>query len=307
MSPSGSMPAPALLAPGLAATRRRAVVGAPLGARLGTALRAASERGAACVQRGCPGSSYVRGRAVGLSGAPAARPGLAGLGRSARRGGCRPSGRDDGCAVSADDSATVDRSPSNQGIGWPISASMAPRERVSSGATSVKAVPRPAGAAGAADPVDVILGMMRHVEIEDVADRRDVEAAGRDVAGDQQGGLAVAEGIQGRGARPLVHVAVEGGRVEAVADQRLLQQGDVALAVAEDDAVLEFRLAADQVAQALALGMPLGAGGDQALRDRRGRGGGPGDLDPLRDCAGTCRPAARSPAAWSRRRTGSAG
>ena len=42
-----------------------------------------------------------------------------------------------------------------------------------------------AGAAGAADAVDVIVGVMRHVEIEDVAHRRDVEAARGDVGGDQ--------------------------------------------------------------------------------------------------------------------------
>src|SRR5262245_29384498 len=41
-----------------------------------------------------------------------------------------------------------------------------------------------AGATGAADAVHVIVGMIRHVEIEDVADIRDVEAARRDVGRD---------------------------------------------------------------------------------------------------------------------------
>src|SRR5690606_25586320 len=41
---------------------------------------------------------------------------------------------------------------------------------------------RHAGAAGAADAVDVILGVQRHVEQKDVAEPRDVEAPGRHVA-----------------------------------------------------------------------------------------------------------------------------
>ena len=50
-----------------------------------------------------------------------------------------------------------------------------------------------AGAAGAADAVDVIVGVMRHVEIEDVADRGDIETARGDVGRDQHGDIAVAE------------------------------------------------------------------------------------------------------------------
>ena len=42
-----------------------------------------------------------------------------------------------------------------------------------------------AGAAGAADAVDIVVGVMRDVEIEDMADGGDIEAAGRDVGGDQ--------------------------------------------------------------------------------------------------------------------------
>ncbi len=51
--------------------------------------------------------------------------------------------------------------------------------------------PAAAGAAGAADPVDVILGVDRDVEIEDVAEALDVEAAGRDVGGDQEADLVL--------------------------------------------------------------------------------------------------------------------
>src|SRR4051812_4393981 len=50
-----------------------------------------------------------------------------------------------------------------------------------------------AGAAGAADTVDVIVGMDRHIEIDHVADGRNVEPAGGDVGGDQQRRFALAE------------------------------------------------------------------------------------------------------------------
>ena len=49
----------------------------------------------------------------------------------------RGAGYDAFTMTAAEESATVDRSPSSHGIGWPISASMAPRERVSSGPTRV--------------------------------------------------------------------------------------------------------------------------------------------------------------------------
>src|ERR1700750_2255798 len=55
---------------------------------------------------------------------------------------------------------------------------------------------RGAGAArapGAADAVHVVVGMVRHVEIEDVADGGNVETAGRDIGGHQQRNVALAE------------------------------------------------------------------------------------------------------------------
>ena len=41
------------------------------------------------------------------------------------------------------------------------------------------------GAAGAADAMDIIVGLPRHVEIDDMADAFDVESARRDVGGDE--------------------------------------------------------------------------------------------------------------------------
>ena len=87
--------------------------------------------------------------------------------------------------------------------------------------------------------MDVIVGMMRDVEIEDVADRRNIETARGDVGGDQQGHFVLAELLERRRARGLVHVAVQRDRGKAVADQRAMQRRDLALAIAEDDRVLE--------------------------------------------------------------------
>ena len=49
----------------------------------------------------------------------------------------------------------------------------------------VKDLPERPARAGAADAVDIVLGMDRHVVVEDVADVGDVEAARRDVRGHQ--------------------------------------------------------------------------------------------------------------------------
>ena len=71
--------------------------------------------------------------------------------------------------------------------------------------------------------MDVIIGMMRDVEIEDVADRRDIEAARGNVGGDKQSDFILAELLQRRRAGGLVQIAVQCGRVEAVADQRAVK------------------------------------------------------------------------------------
>jgi len=50
-----------------------------------------------------------------------------------------------------------------------------------------------ARASGASDAVDVIIGMVRDIEIVDVAYRGNIEAAGRDVGSDQHWNLTLAE------------------------------------------------------------------------------------------------------------------
>ena len=70
-----------------------------------------------------------------------------------------------------------------------------------------------AGAARPADAVDVVLGDHRQLEVDDVRERLDVEAAGRDLGGDQDGEPAGLEVGQGADALRLALVAVDrGGR-----------------------------------------------------------------------------------------------
>src|SRR3546814_8227626 len=101
-------------------------------------------------------------------------------------------------------------------------------------------------------PIYVILGMDRHVEIEDVGQVGDVEAARRHVAGDQQANLVRLEALQRLGTLRLRHVAMQRRGIEAVLGQRLKEDVDVLLAIAEDQCVLDV-LGADQPPQGLAL------------------------------------------------------
>ncbi len=60
----------------------------------------------------------------------------------------------------------------------------------------VKASPTLLSAPGAADAVDVILRMMRHVEIDHVADLLDVDAARGNIGGDHHFVAAVAKSVR---------------------------------------------------------------------------------------------------------------
>ena len=129
-----------------------------------------------------------------------------------------------------------------QGMLWPISFSIAATALAVGRGDHGDRGAGAAGAAGAADAVDVVVGMVRHVEIEDVADVGNVEAARGDVGGDQQRDLALAELIERGRARGLVQVAVQ--RERALKPWRTSERcsvRDLALAVAEDDRVLEVR------------------------------------------------------------------
>ena len=71
---------------------------------------------------------------------------------------------------------------------------------------------RGAGAAGAADAVQVGLLVLGALVVDDVRDALDVDAAGGDVGGDEDVDLAVAERAQRLLAGALAEVAVDGGR-----------------------------------------------------------------------------------------------
>jgi len=73
-----------------------------------------------------------------------------------------------------------------------------------------------ARAARPADAVDVILGMARHIVVEDVADIGDVEPARGHVRGHEEPERAVAEAVERAGADRLVEVAMDRRGVVAV-------------------------------------------------------------------------------------------
>ena len=126
-------------------------------------------------------------------------------------------------------------------------------------------------ATGAADAMDVVLGMDRHIEIEHVRQAADVEAACRHVAAHQQPKFVGLELLQCREPDGLRHVPVQRASIEMMLGQRFMQDIDVALAIAEDQGVLHV-LTADQPPQCL----PLIVFGDQCqtLGDRCGNRGG---------------------------------
>ena len=70
-------------------------------------------------------------------------------------------------------------------------------------------MPRAPGPAGAADAVDVALDVVRNVEVDDVGDALDVEAARRDVGRDDDVELAVLEPLDGALAQRLRHLTAE--------------------------------------------------------------------------------------------------
>jgi hypothetical protein len=134
---------------------------------------------------------------------------------------------------------------------------------------------RSAGAArtpGTTDAVNIVVGVMGDIEVEDVADGGDIKSAGRDVGCDQQGNFALAELIESGGACRLIHVSVQGADAEAVLLQRLVDHGDFPLAVAEDDRVLEILGVAQQATEYLALLVRLAANRDLKLRHALSRG-----------------------------------
>jgi hypothetical protein len=65
------------------------------------------------------------------------------------------------------------------------------------------------GAPGAADAMNVILGMLRNVEVDDVADIRDVQAAGGDIGGNEHFVTALTKAVQGLLAFTLAAIGMD--------------------------------------------------------------------------------------------------
>ena len=122
--------------------------------------------------------------------------------------------------------------------------------------------------------MNIIFRMDRHVEVEDVADPRDVEAACRYIGSHQEPDVARPEPVQRIGTAELWHVAMQRRSLEPMLRQRLHKDIDIALAVAEDEAVLDL-LGAQNFPQRRALVVAV----DQRhlLIDRFRRGSGRGD------------------------------
>ncbi len=96
-----------------------------------------------------------------------------------------------------------------------------------------------AGATGAADAVDVGLGVVRNVVVDDVRDAVDVESARGDVGGDEDVEGAALELADGPLALRLHDVAVDGGRRVAPGPQLLGEVLGGLLGADEDDHRLE--------------------------------------------------------------------
>ena len=92
-----------------------------------------------------------------------------------------------------------------------------------------------AGPTGPPDPMDVGVGVRRHVEVDDVRDVLDVEAAGRDVGRDEDVERAVAEAAHHPVAAFLGQPAVERAGVVAAGAQRLGEVVDLAARPGEDE------------------------------------------------------------------------
>ena len=86
----------------------------------------------------------------------------------------------------------------------------------------------------------VVFDRERERDVDDCFHGGDVETAGRDVGGDEEGGAAVFEGGEGRGAFFLRHVAVDGGGGEAAGKEHGFDAGGFFFVKAEDEDAVVF-------------------------------------------------------------------
>src|SRR5882757_9890740 len=131
-------------------------------------------------------------------------------------------------------------------------------------------------AAGTADTVDVAFGLVRQVEIHDMADAGDINAARRDIGRDQNAHRTFAEIVECLLTGVLRLVAVNDGGLEAIALEVLGHPVGAMLGARKDDDGLH-RFVREHRRQNLAL--LLGAGEDDALHDLGRRGALRRDFD----------------------------
>ena len=90
---------------------------------------------------------------------------------------------------------------------------------------------------GPADPVDIVLRIVGHVVIDDVADALDIDAAADDVGGDQHGDLPAAKPMHHTVAGGLGKIAMDGGNSADHPVQPISEPVGPALGAGEDDAL----------------------------------------------------------------------
>src|SRR5436309_8560931 len=131
--------------------------------------------------------------------------------------------------------------------------------------------------------MDVVLRVPRELEVHDMREVLDVEAARRDVRGDEDADLAGLELLQGAGPLRLGPIAVDRDRVEALAIEPRREARRPDLRPREDQDLAEIVLA-DQMRQQLFLPIPIDGVDD--LADRVDRGVPRAVLDHGRAAAG---------------------
>ncbi|KOT24528.1 DEAD/DEAH box helicase domain protein [Burkholderia mallei] len=137
-----------------------------------------------------------------------------------------------------------------------------------------------ARAAGAADPVHVVLGELRQVVVEHVRDAGDVDPARGDVGCDEHAHAALAQRADRAVARALRQVAVQRGRLEAGVGEAAGELVGVDLGRGEDDRLIERDIAQQVIEQAILVIAVVDV--VHGLRDVRARFDLLRDLDALR-------------------------
>ena len=133
------------------------------------------------------------------------------------------------------------------------------------------AVPERAGPRGAADAVDVVLGLRRQVVVDDVGDLVHVDAPGHDVGGHQHPVGAVLEAVESVLPLGLAAVGVDGRALDAAALQMAAHPVGAVLGAGEDEHPVELLLLEEPHEQVGLLGFGHRVDGLADPFDRGGR------------------------------------